>query len=361
MTIVEGQIETLKKLKESLSRNGITRFSSIGEIRSFVKEFELEKMLLPNRIKDEVETEIQDMQSTLASCRKDCDELKARSRSEIKQEIHNLESELKLARDKSNRNIFLKVLYFLRISSLARRASRLDRRREKIVKKKTRSGEKTIAKLERTIERSLESREKVIAERCKKSLDELTYTKEVVDGLYKLVAGAVGEAAVVNTLQQLSDDYYLINDFSIKFSRPIYNRKENDKIYSIQIDHLLVCKSGIFLLETKNWSKSSIENLDLRSPVKQIRRTSFALFVLLNSGSRHNNIKLDRHHWGTKKIPIKNVVVMINEKPKAEFRHVKIISLKELNGYIQYFDKTFSDDEVKSIFEDLKRRMEKSS
>ena len=69
MTIVEGQIETLKKLKESLSRSGITRFGSIGEIRRFLKEFELEKKQLPNRIENEVEAEIQDMQSTLANHR----------------------------------------------------------------------------------------------------------------------------------------------------------------------------------------------------------------------------------------------------------------------------------------------------
>ena len=361
MTVVEGQVETLKKLKESLSRSGITRFGSIGEIRRFVKDFELEKKRLPNLIEKEVEAEIQDMQSTLANHRQNCDELKISVRDGIEQQIHTLEKEIQQASDKSNRNIFYKVLYFLKISSLTGRASRLEKNREKIVKKKARSTEKTIAKLERTIEVSLENREKLTAERCKKSLAELTYTKEVIDGLYNLVAGAVGEASVVSTLQKLSDDYYLINDFSIEFSRPIYNRKENDRIYSIQIDHLLVCKSGIFLLETKNWSKASVENLDLRSPVRQIRRTSFALFVLLNSESKHNNIKLDRHHWGAKKIPIKNVVVMINEKPKAEFQHVKVLSLNEMNGYIQYFDQTFSDDEVKSIFEYLKRKMEKSS
>ncbi len=361
MTIVEGQIETLKKLKESLSRSGITRFGSIGEIRRFLKEFELEKKQLPNRIENEVEAEIQDTQSTLANHRQSCDELKTSVRDGTEQQIDELETEIKRASDRSNRNIFYKVLYFLKISSLSRRASRLEKNREKIVKKKARKTEKTIAKLERTIAASLENREKLIVERCKKSLDELTYTKEVIDGLYKLVAGAVGEASVVSALQQLSDDYYLINDFSIEFTRPIYNRKENDRIYSIQIDHLLVCKSGIFLLETKNWSKASVENLDLRSPVKQIRRTSFALFVLLNSESKHNNIKLDRHHWGAKKIPIKNVVVMINEKPKAEFQHVKVLSLNELNGYIQYFDQTFNGEEVKSIFEYLKRKIEKSS
>jgi len=360
MTIVEGQIETLKKLKESLNKNGITRFNSIGEIRSFVKEFEIEKMLLPNLIRGEVEAEIQDTQSTLARLRRDCDGLKASVRSEIEQEIQNLDSALKRAKDKRSRNRFFRILYFFGISALTRRKSRLKRRLEKIVKKRARSNEKAIARLEATIELSLESREKAIAERSKKSIDDLTHTKEVVDGLNNLVAGAVGEAAVVNTLRQLSDDYYLINDFSLKFARPIYNRKENDRIYSIQIDHLLICMSGIFLLETKNWSKASVENLDLRSPVKQIRRTSLALFVLLNKESKHSNIKLERHHWGVKKIPIKNVVVMINEKPKAEFQHVKVLTLNELNGYIRYFDQTFSGEEVKSIFEYLTGRMEKN-
>ena len=125
--------------------------------------------------------------------------------------------------------------------------------------------------------------------------------------------------------------------FKINF-RPIYNKNEDDRIFSIQIDHLLVCQSGVFLLETKNWSRRSIENLDLRSPVKQILRTSYALFVLLNSDSKFNDIKLERHHWGSKKIPIRNIIVMTNEKPKEEFKYVKVLSLSELNGYIQYFD-----------------------
>ena len=116
-------------------------------------------------------------------------------------------------------------------------------------------------------------------------------------------------------------------------------------------------QSGVFLLETKNWSRKSIENLDLRSPVKQILRTSYALFVLLNSDSKFNDIELERHHWGSKKIPIRNVIVMTNEKPKEEFKHVKVLSLSELNGYIQYFEPLFSGKEVKSIFEYLKNRM----
>ena len=235
--------------------------------------------------------------------------------------------------------------------------SRLENNLEGILKEKTSSAENTVARLEIEIEGRLKNRKELISERFSESLENLNYAKEIVDGLYPLVAGAIGETFVVNALQQLSDDYYLINDFSLEFDPPIYNRKDNDRIYSIQIDHLLVCQSGIFLLETKNWSRSSIENLDLRSPVKQIRRTSFALFVLLNSDSRANGLKLSRHHWGAKKIPIRNLVVMINEKPREEFKHVKVLSLKELIGYIQYFDHSLDVEEVEDIFEYLKNSM----
>ena len=50
MTIIEGQIEPLKKLKASLSGSGITRFNSIGEIRRFLRDFESEKKQLQSHI-----------------------------------------------------------------------------------------------------------------------------------------------------------------------------------------------------------------------------------------------------------------------------------------------------------------------
>ena len=37
---------------------------------------------------------------------------------------------------------------------------------------------------------------------------------------------------------------------------------------------------------------------------------------------------------------------MTNEKPKEEFKHVKILSLNELNRYIKYFDDIFGEAEV---------------
>ncbi len=216
-----------------------------------------------------------------------------------------------------------------------------------------------LSKLKRDIENLVENKEEIVLKKCENSQKELDHAKQVIDGLYTLVAGAIGENSVVKTLEQLSDNYFLINDYSATFNPPIYNKREKDNILSIQIDHILICPSGVFLLETKNWSKSSVDSLDLRSPVKQILRTSFALFVLLNSTSNKYGLSLKEHHWGSKKVPIRNVIVMTNEKPKEEFKHVKVLALRELIGYINYFEQTLDMEDVQRIFEYLKQQMRK--
>jgi len=52
--------------------------------------------------------------------------------------------------------------------------------------------------------------ESVISSRCMKSYKKLDFTKEVVDGLYTIIAGAVGENLTVKELQKLSNNYYLM-------------------------------------------------------------------------------------------------------------------------------------------------------
>jgi len=353
MTIVVGQIEPLKKLKEILNRNGITRFSSIGEINCFIKNYETEKKEIPKIIENALDAEIQDLQSTLIKRQQFYDALKADILNELNHKIKKLEETSKQAIEKSNKNLFNKIFYFLKIRILINKKSNLEKNLENILHKNMRIAEQEVIKTNNKLTDHTKNKEKIISVRCKESYKEMVSTKEVVDDLYTLIAGAIGENSVVNELQKLPDNYYLINDFSLEFDPPIYNKKDNDRIFSVQIDHVLICQSGVFLLETKNWSKQSIKNLDLRSPIEQIFRTSYALFVLLNSESKYNNINLKRHHWGSKKIPIRNIIIMTNEKPKEEFKHVKVLSLNELNGYIKYFDQIFNEAEVKNIFDYL--------
>lgn len=188
------------------------------------------------------------------------------------------------------------------------------------------------------------------------STDELTALdrkKSIVDGLSSLIYGSIGEQKVVDALKVLPDDHILINDFSLSFSPSIYNRKEKEYIRSIQVDHILVSPSGIFLIETKNWSEESINSTNLRSPIAQVKRYGFVLYSLLNGQLGNSITQLKKHHWGEKKIPVRNIVVLVQSKPIEEFQYVRILSLNELVGYIQYFKPIFNIGEVLKIADDL--------
>lgn len=188
-----------------------------------------------------------------------------------------------------------------------------------------------------------------VEESAKNDLTEIDRKKSVIDESNNYIYGALGEQKVVKTLEALSDDYYLINDFDIIFYDAIYNKRDNEYIKSVQIDHILVGPSGIFIIETKNWSEKSIKNLNLRSPVDQIRRASFILFKFLNNDIGNFHLNLGKHHWGDKKISIKNVIVLINTRPQGEFQYVKVVTLNELLSYVSYFKPVFSKDETERI------------
>jgi len=188
-----------------------------------------------------------------------------------------------------------------------------------------------------------------VNESCLKQMTELENKKRVIDEVNNSIYGAFGEQKVVKELENLSDENVLINDFALTFHHAIYNRNENDYIKSIQIDHLLVTPAGIFLIETKNWSEKSLSSLDLRSPVLQVKRTSFALITLLSRDIRNDRVKLNHHHWGDKLIPIRNLIVLTNSKPKEELQYVKILTVSELLSYVRYFKPIFTSIETQAI------------
>ncbi|KAF2327304.1 nuclease-related domain-containing protein [Flavobacterium daemonense] len=192
-----------------------------------------------------------------------------------------------------------------------------------------------------------------VNESCFPALQAFEKKKEIIENLNNTIYGAVGEQKVENALRILSDDFILINDFCCTFKPPIYNKAKNDHIYSIQIDHLLISTSGIFLIETKNWSDNSLNNPDLRSPVEQILRTNFALYILLSDASKRRNGSFEHQNLIDRKIPIKNIIVFTNNKPAEEFQFVKMLTLPELVPYIKYFKSIFSAEETEIIAEYL--------
>ncbi len=348
-----NMIGSLTTLKSHLEANNIHDFKSLKEVIDFQSSYPTFRQQLISNHEKLIEQEKNILNTDLQQLDMTIETQKQQAEQRLIIEIDKLKQHLNFLTNGGSTNLFQKLTKEFRQWNYKRQLRHKEHNFDLEV---TKSINKLvdIRQVKNKRYQFISSQFNMAVEKsAQTALSEIERTKSVIDKLSSFIYGALGEQKVVKTLEALSDEYFLINDFAVSFSPAIYNRQENDYIKSIQIDHLLVAPSGIFLIETKNWSEKSLENLSLRSPVKQIKRTSFVLFKLLNNEMSNFHLRLDNHHWGDKKISIKNLIVLTNTKPKEEFQYVKILTLNELLGYINYFKPTFSSIETQRIAEFL--------
>ena len=349
MAQIFRQIESTKTLRKELDYRRISMFNSIREIEDFKRNYESIKVEILAQAQISIQKEIAQKSTELEKLEL---ELKAAVRNEeekVKSAIHRLDVKITELTERLNKQTFLRRL-FLTISRWQQNSKlhQLRNNSDRIIFKRTSLIRQKVKNLHSQVDFLNENTEKIISERCENDLSELNRTKQAISDLRTIIAGAKGEYAVEQELKKLPDNFYVINDYRLNFTRPIINKKNGDKIFSIQIDHLVISPRGIFLLETKNWSNRSIRSLNLRSPIDQIQRSSYALFVFIN-----NNISLNSHHWGSKQISLKSVLVMVGATTNQKFQFVKIKELKALNRYLKYFEPIYTDQETKWLAKTL--------
>ncbi len=349
MCQIHNPVGSLTSLKNHLAANNINDFKSLNEVIEFRNSYPTHRQQIINDHEVRIENEKNTLQNDLEHLDKGIEDQKDRIRLLLQAEIEKQQSHLEsLAKDRPTNifikffNIILRLYYLLKISHnkirLHSRVLKSVKELDKVRHQKTNRYHFLLSQFDEAV--SLSSLF---------PLRDLEMKKWIIESGSTYIPGAIGENKVVKVLETLSDEYFLINDFSITFSKPIYNKKDNDSIKSIQADHILVAPSGIFLIETKNWSEQSLNNPNLRSPVQQIRRTSFALFRLLNTTVANETLNFDHHHWGKLKIPMKSVIALTNKIPIEEFQYVKILDLNRLLPYVQYFNPIFSYYETQQI------------
>lgn len=348
MAKIIGTIESLKSLKSELRNNGISRFNSVREISDFLSNYDLEKSGILQDISEKLGKEYSEIcihHKELTQSKIEKINLETKK---IESRFSDLQIKLNFIENMKNNNFIKKIISSINLYIIKKRLSYLLNNKTKLIRASVKDLSKKIKIDELFIKEYETNKQSLIDERARSQIDRLEYTRDVLEDLRNLIAGAIGENLVVKEIKKLSDDYVLINDFNMSFSSPIFYKKHNERIHSVQIDHLLISRAGIFIIETKNWSTDSVESFSLRSPVKQIERASFALYVYISE-----NINLREHHWGEQKVPIRNVIVMIKNKPAAKFKFVNVKLLRELNNYIKYFEPVLSEKQMNKIVHKL--------
>ena len=345
MCTVYNQIGSLKTIKSHLRKYNLNDLHSLNELISFQRNYSTAKQQLFSEHSVLIEQEKATLKEEIAHLENAIET----SKSELRQKLYSEIEQLKQQADNlllSQSNIFMTFINYFKRNDIKRKIRDIELNFEFKIESSIQMITKTFYNKNVRYNHIVSHFEDAVTQSSLLQLKELDRKKRAIDDINSSIYGAIGEQKVSKELENLSDDYVLINDFICSFHTAIYNRQQNEYIKSVQIDHLLISTAGIFLIETKNWSEHSMNNFNLRSPVDQVRRANFALFKVLTDEIVGT---LDQHHWGDRKIPIRNLIVLINQKPNEEFQYVKILTLKELRKYVEYFTPCLSIREVQII------------
>lgn len=349
MCTVYNSVGCLTTIKRHLHRHNINEFNSLSEVINFQKNFSTLRQQIISDHEQQIEKEKITLAEEIAQLENAIKTDKAYFEKKFRSEIEDVKQKLISLSPLTGLNFIKRIVNYTKRRAYNKKLEKLESNFDYNVNYAV---SELVGKLQHKTNRFnyINSNfEKAVNESSLKIIKELEYELHVIDEVNNLIYGALGEHKVVKELENLSDENVLINDFTLSFYPAIYNRQEDDYIKSIQIDHLLVTPSGLFLIETKNWSEKSIASLDLRSPVQQVKRTNFALFKTLNDSISSGRLRLQEHHWGDRKIPIRNLIVLTNSKPNEEFQYVKVMTVSELLNYIRYFKPIFSSAETQTI------------
>jgi len=349
MCKVYNSIGCLTTAKSHLSRHNINDFNSINDILNFLHKFQKLRQEIISRHEQLIENEKNILETEILNLYTRIKKDKARFKDIFLSEIEEVRQQLNNISSLKHFNFIQRFCTYIKQWILRKKLQTLEINLDYNINNSVRD---LLDQLQHKIERKnyiTSHFRDAVSESCFSEINVIDNKKRIIEEVKNSIYGALGEHKVVKELENLSDDNILINDFSISFNPALYNRQEDYYVKSVQIDHLLITPSGIFLIETKNWSEKSLANLDLRSPVEQIRRTNFALFKILSGDFSKNRLQLNHHHWGAKKIPVKNLIVLTNTKPNEEFQYVKVLTVNELIGYIKYFKPVLTNGETQRI------------
>ena len=156
-----------------------------------------------------------------------------------------------------------------------------------------------------------------------------------------LHAGTKGENKVIDELLKLDDNYHILCGVRIELPHYVwYDGQKN--LRSAQMDLVVTCPKGVFMIEVKNWSNSYAQNYDGLNPYEQTDRAGRVLWIALQDV--------------IKNIRVTNVLLSIsgNISYNKRYRTVLVSSLNRINGFLEKQQDSLSPREVKKLVNDLK-------
>jgi hypothetical protein len=147
-------------------------------------------------------------------------------------------------------------------------------------------------------------------------------------------AGSIAELELIDSLRELPENHYVINNVKIEIRKPILF--DGTWLKSAQIDHVVVTTSGIFAIEVKNWSTKFVLEGDYFNPYQQVKRSAYLCHKLI--GEKFN-------------IKTRSIIAYKGSIPKKPLdSYAKVLPISDVGRYILWFkDEKVSNQAVESI------------
>lgn len=153
--------------------------------------------------------------------------------------------------------------------------------------------------------------------------------------------GYYGELLVMDTLERLGDEYYVLSD--VRITREFGHKFDGKMLKSARVDHVVVSRKGVYCIETKNWNLRW-KSEDRPTPGEQARRASYLLYRYL------------KYTCDIPRIRVMSIVLYTNSTIKGKEDFVRFLRYEDFPAYLEARQEILSDDEVDRVLECLRSR-----
>jgi hypothetical protein len=335
-------------LEELLRRINVAGINSLNDIYEFWKDFDKNKNEVLSQTKESISNEIKDLEEKEEALMMRYIERRQEAENRLEHNIQDLDTKISLLSKARLPKVFNWVFSAMGVW-LRYRKNRLVKNFKALVEKDCRPVSLEIRDTKNLIQYLKDNFEVEVESRSQDDITRLKKTQAAILENKPLYYGAIGEEKTRIQLDKLPDSYCVINNYIKYFNPPIIDRKNNDPIQSIQVDHLVVGPTGLFVIESKNWSQQTISENRFFSPVRQVKRNGFALFARLNRLARHGYLPSFIGQEGVQQISPRKIIVSSKRFPEENVQFVKFMPPERLPDYITYGERVFSDQQIAEL------------
>jgi hypothetical protein len=162
------------------------------------------------------------------------------------------------------------------------------------------------------------------------------------DRIAPTLLGALGEINTLLSLAELRGSFIVINNLELYFHRPFRNKLDDgsiDYVKSSQIDHVVIGPTGVYAIESKNWSAKA-EIREEYSPIMQARRCGKAIWYFLKKETG-------------KAFNVKTVISMTGSAAILGSSWVTVLPANRIRSYITRGKTQLTNGEIERIAQAL--------